>query len=173
MSQPTNGQIRILNSKINILSDEIVNSEQNQSLVLNQKEENKEIFGSDLYMFATGNLFVNDRPYSKKDISLVSGIYNYAQAITHRLMTTRGTMPGASSFGVPWDDYIGATYKDKNTVRRLLISDITEEIYKDSRTGEVLSVETNFSDPNVINVVCTITPVNFNTSFQVNVTVGE
>lgn len=169
----TKGQIRVLSSQININLDELTNSEAAQISALSKNAELKSLFKTDLLMFAEGELFVNNRPYTAKDLDLVSGVYNYAQAITHRLMTTRGTMPGDRFFGVPWDNYLGVPYQSTNTVTRLLTIDITDELYKDSRTGQVVSVSPEFTSPTSVQVNCTVVPIRLSTSIDISVVVGE
>jgi len=70
--------------------------------------------GKDFLMapqFTSGGLHVR-----KNDLDQASGIYNFAQGITHRLITFRGTMPGDPNFGVPWGNYLGKNYKNKSLV---------------------------------------------------------
>lgn len=169
----TKGQIRLLDSSININIDELTTSEASQITALSKNAESKRLFRTDLLMFAEGTLFANDRQYDSKDLSLVAGVYNYAQGITHRLMTARGTMPGDPSFGVPWFDYLGVPYADKSSVRRMLIADITNEIFKDSRTSQVISIIPEFVNPTTVQVSCSIMPVQLSTSIDLSVTVGE
>lgn len=169
----TKGQIRVLDSAINLNVGELTQQEQSQLSALSRNAEYKSLYRTDLLMFAEGNLFVNNRPYEKKDLDLVSGVYNYAQNITHRLMTARGTMPGNPSFGVPWFNYLGSTYQNKSSVRSLLVADITEELYKDSRTAQVISVRAEFLNPTTISVACSVAPVRLSSSIDVTVTVGE
>lgn len=169
----TRGTIRVLNSKINLNTGNLTDSDENQAAALNRNVENKNVFRSDLLMFAEGNLFTDETGFSAaNDLSIVSGVYNYAQGITHRLMTARGTMPGDPFFGVPWYNYLGVTYSNPQNVIRSLVSDITDEIFKDSRTEDVLYVRPVFTEPTVVEVECGITPVRFDVDINLAVSVG-
>jgi len=168
----TGGQIRVLNSKININTEELTDSEAAQISALSRNSQRKELFSTDLLMFAEGDLFVNNKPYTNKDLDLVSGVYNYAQAITHRLMTASGTMPGDDTFGVPWNSYLGVTYSNPSNILRALIAEITEELFKDSRTSEVVYVRPELVNPNTIQVECAVIPVGLNTNIDILLSVG-
>jgi hypothetical protein len=113
-----------------------------------------EVFGMDFLMFAEKGLFAE-----VKDLKKVVGIFNFGQAVTHRLMTTRGTMPGDPFFGVPWNRYLGQTYRNKNFLTADLQTEIQDEIFKDARTAEILSINLNFLDINTVTVDLTILPV--------------
>ena len=121
-------------------------------------------------MFAEGDLFVNA---TQGDLKLVGSVYNYAQAITHRLMTTRGTHPVDSTFGVPWLDYLGKSYTSSTTVLTNLKQDIADELYKDNRTQKVVQVITKLVDPTIIDVTTVVLPIGVNQStLSINLTVG-
>lgn len=168
----TGGQIRVLNSKININTEELTDSEAAQISALSRNSQRKNLFSTDLLMFAEGDLFVNNKPYQNKDLDLVSGVYNYAQAITHRLMTARGTMPGDANFGVPWNSYLGTTYANPSNIIRALIAEITDELYKDARTGEVIRVNPEFTAPTVLQVECVVVPINVQTNVDISFSIG-
>lgn len=125
--------------------------------------ESVEAYGVDLMMLAEGELFVTDDHLnlSRGDIRDVGGLLNYAQAITHRLMTDRGTHPEDRFFGVPWRNYVGQTYTSRHVVKAQLTADITEELYRDHRTGQVVEVKTIFSSPTVVEVSCSVIPKMF------------
>ena len=110
--------------------------------------------GMDYLMFAEGGLFGENQ-----DLKKASGIFNLGQHITHRLMTTRGTMPGDSSFGVPWGKYLGATYSSRSFLVADLSFDIREEVLKDSRISEIQSIDISFLDPNTVEVNLVLVPV--------------
>lgn len=121
-------------------------------------------------MFAEGDLFVNN---TQGDLKLVGSVYNYAQAITHRLMTSRGTHPVDSTFGVPWLNYLGKSYTSSTTVLTNLRQDITDELYKDNRTQKVVQVITKLVDPTIIDVTTVVLPIGVNQStLSINLTVG-
>ena len=130
---------------------------------LDSSLQNSTIYGRDLFMFSTGDLFVNEQQFfTSMDFKDIGGIFNYAQAITHRLMTARGTHPEDSFFGVPWYDYLGKRYSDGRITLSRLTADITEELYKDSRTQEVAYVRPVFDGRTSISVSCGVVPVRFN-----------
>lgn len=119
-------------------------------------------YGVDLMMFSSGDLFINEsNMFISKDLMRVGGLLNLAQAVTHRLATDRGTHPEDRFFGVPWRNYLGQAYSSRSSVSSSLVADITEEIYKDRRVKEVVSVSVNFQSPTVISVECSILPLRF------------
>jgi len=129
---------------------------------LEKSLEDSAAYGKDLLMFGTGDLFVEEQEFFVSgDTKAISGLLNYAQAITHRLMTTRGTHPEDRFFGVPWNNYIGQAYSSSRIVKSRLISDITEELYKDRRTREVAYVRASFESPTVLGVECAVIPIRF------------
>lgn len=113
-----------------------------------------EVFGMDFLMFAEKGLFSEGT-----DLKKAAGIFNFGQAITHRLMTSRGTMPGDPFFGVPWDSYLGQTYRNKSFLNADLKNDIEEEVFKDSRTAQIPRLTLNFLDINTIEIDMTIIPI--------------
>ena len=131
---------------------------------LNNDRSSSRVLGMDFLMFAEQGLFTR-----LTDLNKATGIFNYAQAITHRLSTTRGTMPGDSFFGVPWNNYLGKTYKNKSIVLANLREDILEEIEKDPRTGSVPSINLNFLSPTSIQVDITLIPILTNLNNSVNI----
>jgi hypothetical protein len=167
------GYISILSGSIK--PDEI---EQNKDFIFYQNSLNAEqlsafSLGSDFLMakeFTEGGLYV-----SGKDLSKVSGALNYAQALTHRLITYRGTMPGDATFGVPWQNYLGKTYGNKSLIIADLSQDIENEVFKDRRTAELRNIEVNFVTPNVVTVDLTVVPIytNFPDIVELTITSGE
>lgn len=120
--------------------------------------------------FTEGGLYV-----SGNDLAKVSGILNFAQAITHRLMTYRGTMPGDINFGIPWTNYLGKTYNNKSLVIADLTEEVENEVFKDDRTQEIRSINIEFLNPNVVKVDVTLVPVytNFSGVVELTITSGE
>jgi hypothetical protein len=121
---------------------------------LNSDKRASEVFGMDFLMFAEKGLFSEGT-----DLKKAAGIFNFGQAITHRLMTTRGTMPGDPFFGVPWNNYLGQSYRNKNLLIADLRTEIEDEVLRDSRTSQVLNLNLKFLDINTIEVDMTILPV--------------
>ena len=163
----TNGSISFSNIKLSFVDKSILED----LISRNTKQENerlKQVFKTDLLMYALGDVFENDR----EDLQIISGVYNYAQQITHRLMTTRGFHPEDSTLGVPWNDYIGKTYTNKNLTITNLTQDITDELFKDTRTNRVISVKSVFANPNVIDVECTVEPIYVKTPLILGFSVG-
>lgn len=155
----TKGEIIIKDISINLkrfLDDSSVSS---QSLA--DTKERVRLLGIDLFMFATGDLAMEERirEFEKVDLARAAGIYNYAQAITHRLMTTRGTHPEDRFFGIPWLNYLGRTYTTSTTVLSSLTQEITDELLKDSRTQDVIYVTPNFISPTIIRVDTAVLPI--------------
>lgn len=119
--------------------------------------------------FTEGGLY-ND----ESSLQRVSGILNYAQGITHRLLTYRGTMPGDPTFGVPWLNYLGKTYRSAGLVSANLSRDIEEEVFKDPRTASVDSLSVSFISPEAVNVELTLVPIytNSNQAVEISLTSG-
>jgi hypothetical protein len=141
--------------------------------LLNQEEVASTFLGRDFFMareFTEGGLYING-----KDLSNVSGILNYAQAITHRLMTYRGTMPGDAAYGMPWNNYLGKTYKNKSLIIANLTQDLEDEVFKDRRTASVKNITVEFLDPNTITSVVSLVPIytGYPPLVEVTVTSGE
>lgn len=155
--------VRLLPHREGFLSDPMISER-----LLDDSLQNAPAYRRDLMMLATGDLFSTQQPhFTSRDFREVGGLVNYAQAITHRLMTTRGTHPEDISFGVPWDRYIG-TYVSERFIIPNLTADITEEVMKDSRTESVASVTINFTSNSVVEVVCELIPI-FNQGGSVEV----
>lgn len=132
---------------------------------LDKSLEDSSVLGRDLLMIGEGDLFLREREFfSARDIRDLGGLLNYAQAISHRLMTPRGYHPEDRFFGVPWYNYIGKTYSSSSAIRSQIVSDVTEEVYKDRRTREVHGVSANFLSPTVLEVTCSVVPVRVNIS---------
>lgn len=157
----TTGHISVSNVNIAFRRDGFLNDAAVATQVQQRGLARKSILGTDLWMMGTGELIVDEQfgISSSKDLSRATGLYNYAQAVTHRLMTSRGTHPEDPFFGVPWLSYLGRRYIDSNFVRSNLIQDITEELYKDPRTADVLSVKVEFENPTTVLVKCNVLPV--------------
>ena len=172
----TNGYITVNNININaprlfgegLSAAEFIEAQVNAS---RQSAAVTKAMGTELLMFAEGDLFPQGLPHSR-DIGVAKGLANYAQAITHRLMTTRGTHPEDYFFGVPWDNYIGNTYMSRGLIIGTLIVDITEELYKDRRTSRVVYVNAEFTEPTIIDVKCAVEPVLIGEEINFSLTVN-
>lgn len=163
MLTTTKAVIELNGVRLNSSREDFLGSFALSEELLDESLGNVPVYGRDLLMFAEGDLFVNEREFfTSRDLKDVGGLVNYAQAITHRLMTTRGTHPEDRFFGVPWNDYIGSPYVSSRAIQSRLVVDITEELYKDRRTREVQAVETEFTSPTVISVRCFVIPVQYN-----------
>jgi len=125
------------------------------------------VLGMDILMFAEGGLFSDDKTLKK-----AVGVFNLAHAITHRLMTTRGTMPGDAFFGVPWNNYMGRSYGNKEIVIANLREDIASEVLKDSRVGQIKNINITFVDPTTITVDLSIVPIFTAYSDTINIVVS-
>lgn len=156
-------------SSVNI-TDENLTLQQYENLV--QEDINaSRILRKDFLMvpkFTEGGLY-ND----VSSLQRVSGILNYAQGITHRLLTYRGTMPGDPNFGVPWLNYLGKTYKNKSLVIANLSNDIQEEVFKDPRTSLVESLNIQFLDPESVSVDITLVPIYTNANQAVEISISS
>ena len=169
----TKGVITLDNARIDLSNTSLSSDRTLQQAGLTQTLANRSIFGQDLLMFAEGDLFSSGTLGHKSDLLLVAGLFNYAQAITHRLMTTRGTMPGNPSFGVPWKDYIGRVYSNASALVTNLKQDITDEVYKDNRTQSVVSIDLNFVNPTTIQVELHVLPTNSQAPVGISLSVGN
>lgn len=171
----TNGNIRISNLAINLARDGFVASEEVSSRLQDVSKNRVRLLGKDLFMFAEGTLGViqNIVSGSAIDLNTATGVYNYAQAITHRLMTTRGTHPADRFFGVPWDRYVGKSYSSGEAIRSSLIQEITDELFKEPRTQNVVYVNAEFETKNVLRVSCAVVPVGVTTDVEISLTVGD
>lgn len=132
---------------------------------LDSDRDAAEILGMDFLMFAERGLFSE-----REDLKKATGIFNFAQAITHRLSTFRGTMPGDPLFGVPWGRYLGRTYKNKALVLADLREDILNEVEKDRRTGSIPRLQVDFFDANTVEIDITIIPIFTSLEEAVNIT---
>lgn len=128
-----------------------------QLALLSQKEVEDSTYLSDLMMLAEGDLFA-----SRGDLKAVAGLLNYGQAITHRLMTTKGRHPRDRSMGISWDKYLGKTYYSQELVIAELSSEIQEEVLRDYRTLAVSFVEAEFLDMNTLKIDIGIIPIDSN-----------
>lgn len=160
MLSTTKATISINGANFSPLRDGFLEDFNQTEALLDESLKYTSIYKRDLFMFGEGDLFVNSRQFfNDGDLKDIGGLLNYAQAITHRLMTTRGTHPEDRFFGVPWGKYLGVAYVSKNIVSTNLIADITEELYKDSRTSEVVSISINFISNTVLEVACSVRPI--------------
>lgn len=154
----TKGTIEFNNVSVSYQNTTLVGDIDNQITRLNEAESRRRLFRSDLAMLAEGDLWTTKEPLESKDLMVVSGLLNFAQAVTHRLMTPRGYHPADPSFGVPWYDYLGQVVGHKAVVEAQLMADVTEELSKDPRTGAVLKVSVEFEGQDTISVVCYVAP---------------
>lgn len=159
MLRTTRAKISLNGKDLVLHGEEFLTDERESLASVSSNKRNRTLYGTDLEMLATGSLAIDVN--NPRDLSRVSGIVNYAQAITHRLMTDRGTHPEDRFFGVPWSKYLGSTYMSKSLVISELVADVTEELYKDHRTQEVISVSAEFESNNTIAVTCSIAPIGF------------
>jgi hypothetical protein len=126
----------------------------NQAKLSGDRRASRE-FGMDFLMFSNGGLFYDESGGLKK----AAGIFNYAQALTHRLSTERGTMPGSPFFGVPWSNYLGKTYKNSSLILANLREEILEEVFRVKGTSRVDKSNVFFIDPNVVSVELLVVPI--------------
>jgi len=155
----TKGLITFNNMNVTFANSELIGDIEEQISRLSASDARRRIFRTDLMMLGEGDIRTTSSSLPSKDMMIVSGVLNYAQALLHRLMTTRGYHPADRSFGVPWDSYLGQSYRNKSIVEAQLSSDVAEEIGKDSRTASVIKVVCKFESPTVVSVVCDVAPV--------------
>lgn len=160
-STPTHANITFNNVNVAFAHRNLVSDVTEQLLRVEETTARNQAYSKDLMMMGEGTLFASEGVIAKKDLVVVSGILNYAQAITHRLMTPRGYHPADPSFGVPWYRYLGQSYTNKLLVEGDLILDITEELYKDRRTQSVEEVRVSFEGIHIINLECKVVPVGY------------
>lgn len=154
--------------KIVTTSDSYINNTSEQYQNLQKNVFFREVYGTDLSMMGTSELLFVDG-VDGEDLLLTSGISNLAQAIHHRLTTTRGAVPEDPSIGVPWNDFIGKTYSNKDFVYAELADTLMEEILKDNRVSSVDNIELNFVTQNQIDVKIEVSAVGgdtFNLGFK-------
>jgi hypothetical protein len=125
------------------------------------------VLGMDFLMFAEKTLFSEGN-----DLKKSVGIFNLAQGITHRLMTVRGTMPGDSFFGVPWFNYLGKNYANKELLLANLREDVADEVLKDGRVGDIKSIKAEFLDSSTVTVDLSITPIFTAYSDTINIVIS-
>lgn len=172
----TKSSISITNVGINFSRESYLEDPSVSETFLDNSKERIRLLGKDLFMFATGDLLLEERirEFDKVDLGRAAGIYDYAQSITHRLMTARGTLPEDRFFGVPWYNYIGRSYVSSAAIKSSLVQDITDELYRDNRTREVVYVKAEFESPTVVKVECAVVPIGTLTEqIEVALTVGE
>lgn len=157
-------------SNVSITTDfgEYIRDPALQSKEITRLENITDIYGTDIRMLGTGELFV-----FRKDISIVSGIPNLAQAITHRLMTERGHHPMDITLGIPWSEYLGQTYTDSSIVLARLSSEIVDELLKEERILDVENIEASFTALNVISLSVTIIPIENNATFNISLDIRD
>lgn len=136
----------------------LLNNIEEQTRRIDDTAARKALFRSDILVLAEGDIWTTTELLEKRDFLVTSGILNYAQAITHRLMTPRGYHPADPSFGVPWYDYIGQSYVNRGVIEAQLNADIAVELMKDPRTSVIRSVSSRFVDNNHISVECIVIP---------------
>lgn len=156
----TKAQISFRNLNVTYANTQLVGDIDQQITRIQESDARRRAFRTDLMMLGEGDLWVSNSLLENRDFLIVSGMLNYAQALTHRLVTPRGYHPADPSFGVPWYSYLGISYTSKSVMQGQLIADITEELIKDSRTGAVLSVTVDFQSPTVITTSCNVVPIN-------------
>jgi hypothetical protein len=147
------GIITINSADVNPANFDFSDSSSLQAKLTNDRRASFSL-GMDFLMFAEKGLFFEGGDFKK-----AVGVFNLAHALTHRLMTTRGTMPGDAFFGIPWNNYLGRTYSNKNLVIANLTEDIASEILKDSRVGQIKSINILFSSPTVLTVDVSVIPI--------------
>jgi len=126
----------------------------------------REYYLLDLKMMGTGDLFTEHG-----DIAVTGGLNNLAQALTHRLMTERGSHPMDATLGVPWGAFLGETYSDSALVEYELMQEITAELYKDIRVEDITYISVEFIDLNAIKVDVTVSPTGMGTTFGISLNV--
>ena len=131
--------------QLNNVSEEYTSSLSQQLDNLNTLEAEENAYLSDLITLGEGDLLTEH-----DDFLVRSGLLNYGQAITHRLMTTRGSHPIDPTLGINWYNYMGQTYASKEFIQATLSLEISQEVYKDFRTSEVYSVLVDFLDVNTV-----------------------
>jgi len=156
--------ITINSAEVNPAEADVYSDTSKLQAKLNSDRSASEVLGMDFLMFAEGGLFSR-----LNDLNKAAGIFNYAQAITHRLVTTRGTMPGDPFFGVPWNNYLGKSYKNKSITLANLREDIFREVERDPRTGTVATLDLEFTSPTSIEVNLTLIPILTNLNDTVNI----
>lgn len=165
MITATNATINIGGTVFTYSRENFLSDVSQSEAALDASLQNSSVYRRDIFMFAKGDMFVNEQEFfSARDLKDIGGVLNYAQAITHRLMTTRGTHPEDVFFGVPWYDYLGQRYTDGRVTLSRLTADITEELYKDNRTQEVGYVRPEFNGRTAIFVSCAVIPVRFSST---------
>lgn len=118
-----------------------------------------EQYGTDLAMMGTGDL-LPEKKIEGTDLLIVGGVLNYAQAIIHRLMTVRGTLPEDPTIGIAWYNYLGSTYSNKDFILAQLRDEIMTEAFRDYRTQDVPSITSSFINPNAIEFEIVLLPIN-------------
>ena len=119
-------------------------------------QRGKQVFGSDLSMLGQGTLTIKT-----KDLDVVSGLLNFAQLIQHLLMTDRGTLPEDENFGIPWSNYIGKPYSNKQSLFNELSNVITSELSSQYGVKSVDNITVKFIDAFAIEISIEMTPISF------------
>ena len=173
MNIDTKAVIQVSGASIDFGNPDYLVDGEVQQRAIDKTNSQSSIYKKDLLMFATGDLIIQEDSFATKtDSRSVSGLLNYAQAITHRLMTTRGTMPGDAFFGVPWDLFLGRSYSQSSIVKSNLIQEISDEVSKDRRTQRVVSIKANFLDNNTLEVVCSLLALGVTLPVDISLNVG-
>lgn len=145
--------ITINSNAANPALEDYANTSREQSS-LSTARRSSQVYGMDFLMFSEGGFFGENGKLKK-----AAGIYNYAQAITHRLSTQKGTMPEDPTFGVDWNRYLGKSYRNKTIILANIEADVTEEALRDRRTADIPKIETRFVDPNTVSIELLLVPV--------------
>ena len=173
MNIDTKAVIQVSGASIDFGNENYLVDGEVQQRAIDSTNEKASIYKKDLLMFATGDLIGQNNIIGiKEDLRSVGGLLNYAQSITHRLMTTRGTMPGDAFFGVPWDLFLGRSYSQSSIVKSNLIHEISDEVSKDRRTQRVVSIKANFIDNNTLEVVCSLLALGVTLPVDISLNVG-
>lgn len=173
MNIDTKAVIQVSGASIDFGNENYLVDGEVQQRAIDSTNAKASIYKKDLLMFATGDLIGQNNIIGiREDLRSVGGLLNYAQSITHRLMTTRGTMPGDAFFGVPWDLFLGRSYSQSSIVKSNLIQEISDEVSKDRRTQRVVSIKANFIDNNTLEVVCSLLALGVTLPVDISLNVG-
>lgn len=169
----TGASIVFKNLNVSFNNTSLLNDATEQASRLADTEARRRLFKTDFMVLAEGDLWSSLEMLDRRDFLVVSGILNYAQAITHRLMTPRGYHPADPTFGVPWYDYLGQSYVNKSVIEAQLSSEVASEIMRDPRTNIVRSATAKFVTSGEINIACVVIPATTNTdSLGISLTAG-
>ena len=139
-----------------------------QTSLLSQKEYEDKTYLADFMMVAEGDVFL-----SRKDYKIAAGLLNYGQALTHRIMTTKGNHPRDRTLGIEWNKYLGQSYISKSMVIAELSTELEEEIYRDYRTSEVTYIDIEFLNENTLKIETGVIPIDSNEEVVLTLTAKE